>query len=203
MNIIKKHYCFFMASYTLEKKDSEERKKERRLLYEKDKQASDCKYARLTDIEHKTIYVFDGYQETTIKIEPKKPIDARISLVLSYLRSKAADEEDCYIKKGYDYAWIKLAIDKQPYISNSMERFLGYKELLNYSHKQFVSYIKGLGFTDICEHRNLQRYYNYAEGRYPKFTYKDCELDQGKADRRNRIITTFVDLMNDPEVKII
>ena len=194
-------YCFFVHSYVIQQKDSKEREAKDRAQYEDDKRDHECEYTCLIDRKStKKIYVWDGYEERLCDIMPDKPIDNKMFLALTYLKSKAAETESCNIKEGYDYAWIKLAIDKQQFIKNPMERFIGYTELINYTYKDFVDYIKRLGFNDICGDRNVERYYMYAEGQFPNFRYKDCEMNQGRADKRNRIIKSFIAIMNSREI---
>lgn len=108
---------------------------------------------------------------------------------MAYLHSEEAKNQGINIVNGYDYAWIKRTIDK--------ELFPGFKRLVNCSDKKFVKLINRLGFDDISDRSVINRYYHRAEGRNIPWVYSDCIYNPEETDRRNDLINTFVEIMNE------
>lgn len=114
---------------------------------------------------------------------------------LNYLNSEEAKNEGYAIKEGYDYAWIKRVIDKK--------LFIGASKVYNKSYTSFISYIKSfkLKIHDVASSTVLSRYYKLAEdcdenGRLP-WDYVDCVNDRNEKTRRNRIASTFLEIMSE------
>ena len=148
----------------------------------------------------KTIFKWDGHNETSVPMVHTRDIDCKMFRVLEFMNSEEVKKEKFYLKNGYDYAWIKKAIDIQPSIDEPIKRFSGYKELLNYSSQEFVDYLKELGLTNAkkCDASSIRRYINYIRDinikEWPNLRYSDCL--KRETIRRNAIIKKFLELMN-------
>ena len=78
-------------------------------------------------------------------------VDDKIRLALIYLHSEDAKIQKCQMQKGYDYAWIKMALDHGIIPSQ-------YLHLKSMSTPRFVEYIESLGFTDIAGSKTLNKF---------------------------------------------
>lgn len=190
------HVCFFAHTYVITNQDSDIKEKEDWKKYEDDKTDPECEFSRFVNQKTHREYIWDGKEETILKTDNNKEIDLKMIKALKFLHSTAAIKGKFNIKNGGDYALILKAIKIQPNL-DVMQRFSGYQGLLNYTYEQFVEYIKGLGFDDICGYRNLERYYKYIDGKWPDLTYSDCKYNKGKEEWKNRIIKVFIDVMKE------
>lgn len=114
---------------------------------------------------------------------------------MNYLNSEEAKNEGCAIKEGYDYSWIKRVIDKK--------LFAGASKVYNKSFGSFISYINSfkLNIHDVASPTVLSRYYKMAkdrdeDGRLP-WDYEDCINDRNEKNRRNKIASTFLEIMSE------
>ena len=128
---------------------------------------------------------------TWIKSSPNG-FDDRMKFALVYLHSEEAKEFGCKMKRGYDYAWIKIALTR----GQIPDR---YTEQRYMSTPKFVDYIKSLGFKDIAGSKTLNKVIAQAkwhsEGNnlsFPKVFLNNLEYK-----RRNSIVLKFLEIMNE------
>jgi hypothetical protein len=118
--------------------------------------------------------------------------DAVMKFALLYLHSDEAKEMGCKILHGYDYAWIKIALEHGPI----PDRYTSYRYM---STPKYVDYIKSLGFTDIAGSKTLNKF--IAKAKWHKddklLTFKDLFNNASERRRRNRIVLKFLEIMNE------
>ena len=171
---------------------SDEEEIEANKNWEKDKK--DESSAIFINAKAKTIFKWKKKIETSIPMVHTREIDCKMFAVLEFMNNSIAAKDNQFkIMHGYDYAWIKKAIKIQPKLKSN-DAFVGYTQLLNYTDKEFVEYIKGLGFDNICGYKNLKRYYQSIEGKWPELEFKHDISSE--SERRRRIFTWFIELMN-------
>lgn len=117
--------------------------------------------------------------------------DAKMKSALSYMHSPEAVTMGCNIAKGYDYAWIQMAMD-----SNQMpERYNMYRFMTT---PKFVEYIKSLGFTDIAGSKTINKAKACARWHRENNTIVfDGIINTVEFSRRNLIAHKFIELMNE------
>ena len=82
--------------------------------------------------------------------------DEKMKFALLYLHSDEAESLGCKMKRGYDYAWIKIALERGPIPDRySSQRYM--------STPKFVDYIQSLGFKDIAGSKTLNKFIAKAE----------------------------------------
>lgn len=118
--------------------------------------------------------------------------DDVMKFALLYLHSDEAKEMGCKILHGYDYAWIKIALEHGPI----PDRYTCYRYM---STPKYVDYIKSLGFTDIAGSKTLNKF--IAKAKWHKddklLTFKDLFNNASERRRRNRIALKFLEIMNE------
>ena len=118
--------------------------------------------------------------------------DDVMKFALLYLHSDEAKEMGCKILHGYDYAWIKIALEHGPI----PDRYTCYRYM---STPKYVDYIKSLGFTDIAGSKTLNKF--IAKAKWLKddklLTFKDLFNNASERRRRNRIALKFLEIMNE------
>lgn len=119
-------------------------------------------------------------------------LDDKIKYVLSYLHTDEAKKLGCRICKGYDYAWIKLAMDSK----RMPERYSSCKYM---STPKFVEYIKSLGFTDIAGSKTINKAKSHAKWQSETniLTFHGISLSAPERKRRNMIAWKFLEMMNE------
>lgn len=118
--------------------------------------------------------------------------DDRIKYALLYLHSDEAESMGCKIKRGYDYAWIKIALDRGPLPDRYADsRFM--------SMPKFVDYIKSLGFTDIAGSKTLNKAIEPTiwHSKSNSLTFYGLSLNPLERKRRNFIAWKFLEIMNE------
>lgn len=119
--------------------------------------------------------------------------DDVMKLALLYLHSNEAKEMGCKIIHGYDYAWIKIALERGPI----PERYSSHRYM---STPKFVEYIKSLGFKDIAGSKTLNKAIAQATW-HPKFNslffLQRFHISRLENRRRNNIALKFLEIMNE------
>lgn len=118
--------------------------------------------------------------------------DDLMKLALLYLHSDEAKEMGCKMVKGYDYAWIKIALDRGPI----PDRYYDHRYM---SMPKFVDYIKSLGFKDIAGSKTLNKARALAkwhsEGNM--LTFPNSFVDNKERNRRNNIVVKFLEIIKE------
>ena len=119
-------------------------------------------------------------------------VDDKIRLALIYLHSKEAKEQGCQMQNGYDYAWVKMALDHGGIPSP-------YHQLKFMSTPTFVSYIISLGFTDIAGSKTLNKFIAKATWLRDAYiiSFKGVPIAKPECDRRNKIALKFLEIVNE------
>ena len=132
----------------------------------------------------RTIYK-DG-EERRYVLNPNTAIEDDLKEALLYLTSDEAKNNGFNLENGYDFAWIKLAIDQG--LVN------GYDRINNYSYPKFRELVCSFGFENlIAKEKTLLKYYNYANANTIPWIYSDCNAIE--RNRRNEIVLKFVEYM--------
>ena len=120
------------------------------------------------------------------------PIDEKIKQILHYLHSEKAKEMNYNIKKRYDYAWIKLILDRGKIPSS----FLSLRSM---STPKFVTYILSLGFYDIAGSKTLNKELATAfwDSLNNKIIFRNVYVDIKECRRRNSIALKFFEMLNE------
>ena len=118
--------------------------------------------------------------------------DEKMKYVLSYLHSAKAKKLGCMIRKGYDYAWIKIAMDSK----KMPERYNNSKHM---STPKFVEYIKSLGFSDIAGSKTINKAKAHAmwQSETNKIVFYKIYLSNVERKRRNLIAWKFLEMINE------
>lgn len=149
-------------------------------------------------LTQKQIYLMKGLEEKgripkiTWIITRPNGFDDKLKYALTYLHSIEAESMGCQIQKGYDYAWIKIAMD-----SKAMpERYDKYKYM---STPKFVEYIKSLGFTDIAGSKTINKALTNAKwlSESNEIVFDKIYIHISERKRRNRIALKFLEIMNE------
>ena len=118
--------------------------------------------------------------------------DDVMKCALLHLHSDKAKEMGCKILRGYDYAWIKIALERGPI----PDRYSSHRYM---STPKFVDYIRRLGFKDIVGSKTLNKYIAQAkwhsEGN--SLTFPICFIGNTECKRRNHIVVKFLEIMNE------
>ncbi len=117
-------------------------------------------------------------------------INDKVKFALLYLHSDEADLLGCKMKRGYDYAWIKMAIDHGSIPSP-------YSNLKHMSTPAFVKYIKKLGFTDVAGSKTLNKFIAMGHWYSNDITFPDIPVSVSECERRNKINLKFLELLNE------
>lgn len=119
-------------------------------------------------------------------------VDDKIRLALMYLHSEGAKEQNCQMHKGYDYAWIKMALDHGRIPSP-------YQQLKFMSTPTFVGYIQSLGFKDIAGSKTLNKFIAKATWLSEAYiiSFKGVPVAKPECDRRNNIALKFLEIVNE------
>lgn len=114
----------------------------------------------------------------------------RLKNALTILNDPSNSEEIWAIKKPYDYAWIYKAIK-----ANMISGF-GYYSF--FSTKNFIEYIKSIGFFNIDKKRTINKYVAEIDNEniFP-WDYNGVEVDLYEKKRRNCIVIKFEELMSE------
>ena len=119
-------------------------------------------------------------------------INDKMKYALLYLHSDEAKSLGCKIRRGYDYAWIKMALDHGTIPSP-------YSNLKQMSTPTFVKYIKKLGFTDIAGSKTLNKFiakaHWYSDGN--SLSFPGILISVSECERRNKIKSKFLELINE------
>lgn len=121
-----------------------------------------------------------------------KGLDDKIKSALLRLHSDEAKKQGYNIAKGYDYAWIKTAIDCEL----MPERYNKYKFM---STPVFVKFIKSLGFTDIAGSKTINKALKHAQWLSEDhiITFSGIHINVAEYKRRNNIALKFLEIMNE------
>ena len=118
--------------------------------------------------------------------------DDLMKFALLYLHSDEAKEIGCKMVRGYDYAWIKIALNCGPI----PDRYTSYRYM---STPKFVDYIKSFGFKDITTSKTLNKYIALAkwhsEGNCLSFPRSFVSVKERK--RRNSIVVKFLEIIKE------
>ena len=117
-------------------------------------------------------------------------INDKVKYALLYLHSDEAKSLGCKMQKGYDYAWIKMAIDHGTIPSP-------YSNLKHMSTPAYVKYIKKLGFTDIAGPKTLNKFIAKGHWYSNSITFPDSQISVSECERRNKINLKFLELLNE------
>jgi hypothetical protein len=119
-------------------------------------------------------------------------VDDRIKLALLYLHSEEAKKLKCQMQKGYDYAWIKMALDHGKIPSP-------YLHLKSMSTPTFAKYIQSLGFKDIAGSKTLNKFIAKATWLSEAYiiSFKGIPVAKPECDRRNNIALKFLEIVNE------
>ena len=119
-------------------------------------------------------------------------LDDKLKLAFLYLHSEEAESMGCKIQKGYDYAWIKIAINSK----KMPERYCIYKSM---STPKYVDFIKSLGFTDIAGSKTINKALTHAQWHSDsnKIIFRGVYLSMSERKRRNNIALKFLEIMNE------
>ena len=118
--------------------------------------------------------------------------DDVMRVALWHLHSEKAEEMGCKMRYGYDYAWIKIALDR----GKIPTRYTFYSDM---STPKFVDYIKSLGFTDIAGSKTLNKLIAQATwiSKSNMLTFPGYYIPIKELNRRNLIIQKFLEIMNE------
>ena len=119
-------------------------------------------------------------------------INDKIKYALLYLHSDEAKSLGCKMKRGYDYAWIKMALDHGAIPGP-------YSKLKYMSTPAFVKYIKKLGFTDIAGSKTLNKFIAKAHWHSDdnSIYFPGLYISVSECERRNKISLKFLEIMNE------
>lgn len=118
--------------------------------------------------------------------------DDVMKFALLYLHSDEAKEMGCKILHGYDYAWIKIALERGPIPDHyTSHRYM--------STPKFVDYIRSLGFKDIAGSKTLNKAIAQAKWHSDgnMLTFHKCFISVQERKRRNNIVVKFLELINE------
>ena len=184
-------FCFFM--HTTEKDDSDEDEKadlESYIQY-KNRHPHDGS-AIWKNLKTGEEYVYISGDEHIHYFRQEDMLSAledEMKCALTYLHSDYAKEEGFNIKNGYDYALIKLVIDRG--------MFYGSKRLLD-TMPGFINLINRLGFTDICGAKTLNKIYSASNRSDFNWTFTDSKgRTNSEKNRRNSLIRAFAEKMRE------
>lgn len=115
-----------------------------------------------------------------------------IKYALLYLHSDDARKQGCEMIRGYDYAWIKIVLDRAQVPS----RFSTLKYM---SAPKFVEYIKSLGFMDIAGPKTLNKVISQARwlSDSNKLSFQGYLISMPEIKRRNSIALKFMEILNE------
>lgn len=118
--------------------------------------------------------------------------DDVMKFALLYLHSDEAKEMGCKILHGYDYAWIKIALERGPI----PDRYSSHRYM---STPKFVDYISSLGFKDIAGSKTLNKAIAQAKWHSDgnMLTFHRSFISVLERKRRNRIVLKFLEIMNE------
>lgn len=118
--------------------------------------------------------------------------DDRMKYALLYLHSDEAKSLGCKILKGYDYAWIKIVLNKgQLPDLYSSQRYM--------TTPVFVKYIKSLGFTDIAGPKTINKAIAQAKWHSDgsSLSFRGYFVSVLESKRRNNIALKFLEILNE------
>ena len=118
--------------------------------------------------------------------------DEKMKFALLYLHSDEAESLGCKMKRGYDYAWIKIALERGPIPDRySSQRYM--------STPKFVDYIQSLGFKDIAGSKTLNKFIAKAEwhSESNRLSFPRVFIGNLERKRRNGIVLKFLEIMNE------
>ena len=126
---------------------------------------------------------------TWIESRPNS-FNEKMKLALTYLHSSEAEAMGCMILNGYDYAWIKLAMDSR----NMPERYNHYKYM---STPKFVEYIRYLGFTDIAGSKTINKFLTHARWHSGsnRIAFNNIRISPSESERRILISLKFLEII--------
>lgn len=121
-----------------------------------------------------------------------KSFDDKIKYALHYLHSDEAESLGCKIIKGYDYAWIKIALERGPI----PERYTAHRYMTT---PKFVEFIRFLGFYDIAGSKTLNKYIAQAKwhSQGNRLSFDNTFISNQEIRRRNLIALKFLEIMNE------
>lgn len=119
-------------------------------------------------------------------------INDKMKYALLYLHSDEAKSLGCKMQRGYDYAWIKMALDHGTIPGP-------YSKLKHMSTPVFVKYIKKLGFNDVAGSKTLNKFiakaHWYSDGN--SISFPGIFISVSECERRNKINSKFLELINE------
>lgn len=196
-------HCFLLVSTQIT--DTEEDEKDDGEHYNKYKQKHPSDGTAIWNNERGGIkYIYINGKEIIYQISRKNDLTAiedEMKAALNVLHSQEAKGSGFGIVNGYDYAYIKLVIDREWF--NGSDR-------LKDTMPGFIKLIKRLGFDDICDSddnekivnasKTLNKYYSQAFPSKDKndfnWTYTDAKGESpSERNRRNRLVKTFTEQM--------
>lgn len=119
-------------------------------------------------------------------------LEDKLKYALLYFHSEEAKSLGCKILKGYDYAWVKIAMD-----SNKMPNRYGNYQFM--STPKFVEFIKSLGFSDIAGAKTLNKLMAHARWNSDDniINFHRVHISISERKRRNLIAKMFLEIMNE------
>lgn len=95
-----------------------------------------------------------------------------------------------WLKRNYDYAWIKLAIDR-----GLVPNLKTFKSISPNAFFQIIRQLEQPGLKALPDESEFRKYYKKANyGTFPWY-YADCNNNDGERTRRNGIVRRFKELM--------
>ena len=144
----------------------------------------------LLDEKRKQITYYGNCDERKVLLESM--VDLRMTHALSTLTAEPNKSKIWAIRKPYDYAWVKKAIDYR--LVEGVDRLWG----LNAN--SFITYIKSLGFENIDEKQTFNKYCSEVTNSSYPFVYESHRrrgelISDDETRRRNAIVSKFMSLM--------
>lgn len=176
----KKNTCF--VSFTIKKNDTENCDYVRSAFNEVAERDKEHKHTLIDYLQGIVTTIFRDKKST----QPlDNAIDERMKSILDTLNAEENKDEEWAIKNGYDYAFIKYALDKL--------MVNGCENLSNIPTPQFIEYLKAVGVNNCCGDKTLNKYLQKVSGDFPSCRFSGVKHKEAK--RRNAIINKFVEEM--------
>ena len=173
--------CFFM----IHRDDPEELAEKHRNLCESEHNENPFLEFHLYDEQQKTITHYGHGTKSIVEIKDTKLI--KLANALSILNS---DKNKIWsICKGYDYAWLLFAINKNLIPGFNFNTFN--------SASSFIKCVESLKYSNIVSKSTINRYYKEIVSSSLPMQFNGPEVDAYETKRRNAIVRKFIELMTE------